>query len=210
MLLAISSILPKDVGLPCLVFAAETCVLTLATLRTIFIARGKKLPAALLGFCEVCIWLFAIGQVMQNLGDLGNAAAFAAGFALGNYLGVLIEQKLALGNLTVSITTKDDADELATQLRLAGFGATTMSGQGTHGPVEMVISVIERKHLSQVTDIIGSVAPRAFYSINHLQATADGIFPKNPTNGIVPAPFRKMIRSFIERQPCGAKTHLGA
>lgn len=209
MLLAISSILPKDLSLPALVFAAETCVLTLATLRTIFIARGKKIPAAMLGFFEVSIWLFAIGQVMQNLGDWGNAVAFAAGFALGNYLGVLIEQKLALGNLTVSITTKD-ADELATQLRSAGFGATTMNGQGTHGPVEMVISVIERKHLSQVTTIIETVSPRAFYAVNHLQATADGIFPKNPTNGIVPAPFRKMIRSFIERLPQGSKTHLGA
>ncbi len=90
---------------PLLVFAAETCVLTLATLRTIAIARGKKLPAAVLGFFEVSIWLFAVGQVMQNLSNLGCAAAFAAGFALGNYLGVLIEQKLALGNLSVKITT---------------------------------------------------------------------------------------------------------
>jgi hypothetical protein len=81
--------------LPLLVFFAETIVLTLATLRTICIAKGNKRSAALLGFFEVCCWLFAIGQVMQNLSDFRCAVAFAAGFALGNYLGVFIEQKIA-------------------------------------------------------------------------------------------------------------------
>ena len=108
MSLPIASFLPSDLVLPALGFLAESRVLTLATLRTIAIARGKKLPAALLGFFEVSIWLFAIGQVMQNLSNLSCAVAFAAGFSLGNFMGILIEQKLALGNLTVQITTKRD------------------------------------------------------------------------------------------------------
>ena len=69
---------PEFSILPLLVFCAETCVLTFATLRTICIARGKKIPAAALGFFEVSIWLFAVGQVMQNLSNLSCAAAFAA------------------------------------------------------------------------------------------------------------------------------------
>src|SRR5437870_12238868 len=88
---------PMFSSLPLLVFFAELCVVTLSTLRIIFLSRGMKYLAPLLGFFEITIWLFAIGQVMQNMSDLGCFLGFAAGFTLGNYLGVRIEKKLALG-----------------------------------------------------------------------------------------------------------------
>src|SRR5690349_12095077 len=90
------------------IFIAEALVVTLSTLRTIFLGKGMKLLAPLLGFFEVSIWLFAISEVMRNLGDLRCALAFAGGFTLGNFLGILIEQKLALGSVVVrTITNKD-------------------------------------------------------------------------------------------------------
>src|SRR5438045_1109329 len=79
--------------LPLLVFFAELCVVTISTLRIIFISRGMKYLAPLLGFFEITIWLFAIGQVMQNLNDAGCFLGFASGFTLGNFLGVLIEKR---------------------------------------------------------------------------------------------------------------------
>ena len=87
--------------MPLVIFVAEVCVVTLCTMRTIFVSRGRKAPAAVLGFFEVSIWLFCIGKIMQNLSDLRYSAAFAGGFTLGNYLGVLLESKLALGSALV-------------------------------------------------------------------------------------------------------------
>src|SRR5438445_8375460 len=81
-------IAPMVSTLPLLVFFAETCVVTLSTVRTIFVARGWKSLAPLLGFFEVSIWLFAITQVMQNLTNLSCSIAFAGGFSLGNFLGI--------------------------------------------------------------------------------------------------------------------------
>jgi len=72
--------------LPVLVFVAEICVVTLSTIRIIFLSRGMQVAAATLGFFEVSIWLFAIGQIMQNLDNIGCYLAFAGGFTLGNYL----------------------------------------------------------------------------------------------------------------------------
>jgi uncharacterized protein YebE (UPF0316 family) len=185
--------------LPLLVFVAETCVLTFATLRTIVIARGKKMPAAFLGFFEVCIWLFAIGQVMQNLGDVRCAIAFAAGFSLGNYLGVLIEQRLALGNVKVQITTGRNACELMEALRSAGFGVTKMDGQGATGPVEVITTVVERKDLSVVAAIIEKFDPSAFYSVHDLQSAAEGVFPKRPDRQYIPAQLLRIIRLIAPR-----------
>jgi uncharacterized protein YebE (UPF0316 family) len=184
--------------LPPLIFLAETCVLTLATLRTISIARGKKVPAAVLGFFEVSIWLFAIGQVMQNLTNLGSAAAFAAGFALGNYLGVLIEQKLALGSLSVKITTKRDAGELIEELRSAGYGVTRLHGQGATGPVEVVVTVVQRKDLPIVAAIIQSFDSGAFYAVHELKTATEGVFPRRPARSVIPAP---LLRAFQFSEP---------
>ena len=74
--------------MPLFIFLAEVCVVTLGTLRIIFVARGQKLLAPLLGFFEVFIWLLAISQIMQNLSDWSCFVAFALGFTLGNFLGI--------------------------------------------------------------------------------------------------------------------------
>jgi uncharacterized protein YebE (UPF0316 family) len=163
--------------MPLLVFCAETCVVTLCTVRTIFIARGRKGPAALIGFFEVSIWLFAIGKVMQNLGRPDCYLAFAFGFSLGNYLGVLIERKLALGTVAVHITTRQEVGELVESLRSANYGVTTLDAQGTTGPARVVFTVVKRKELDNVQKIIKSFDDRAFYSVGDLQTAARGVFP---------------------------------
>src|SRR5205823_2012095 len=103
--LLISAVSPNMSTLPLLVFLAELCVVTIGTIRIIFIARGMKVLAPVLGFFEVSIWLFAIGQIMQNLSNLGCYLAFAGGFTAGNFLGVLIEKRLGLGTLVVRVIT---------------------------------------------------------------------------------------------------------
>ena len=189
----IASIFTNPDLLPILVFIAETCVLTLATLRTITIARGKKIPASVLGFFEVAIWLFAVGQVMQNLGDLRCAIAFASGFALGNYLGVLIEQKLAIGTLTVQVTTRHDARSLIDDLRSAGFGATCVRGEGLTGPVEVITTVVERRRFSHVERLIQSFDTAAFYAVHDLQSATQSAFVPPTDRQVVPMNLLRLI-----------------
>ena len=98
--------------LPLLIFVAEMCVVTVSTVRIIAVSRGLKALAAVLGFFEITLWLFAIGQIMSNLSDPACYIAFAAGFTLGNYLGITLEEKMALGSLVVRIITRHDATAL--------------------------------------------------------------------------------------------------
>src|ERR1700722_15248699 len=99
-------------------------VVTLNTLRMIAIARNMKNVAPLLGMVEIAIWLFAIGQIMKNLSDPVCYVAFASGFTLGNYLGLWIEEKLALGHLVVRVITRRDAGPLIATLRASNHGVT--------------------------------------------------------------------------------------
>src|SRR5665648_86798 len=95
--------------LPALIFIARIMDVSLGTIRIIFVIRGQKLLATLLGFFEIMIWLLAIGQIFQNLTDITYYIAYAGGFAAGNYVGIYLESKLALGTLAVRIITVKDA-----------------------------------------------------------------------------------------------------
>jgi len=163
--------------LPLLVFVAEMCVVTLCTIRIIFVSRGMKGLASVLGFFEICIWLFAIGQIMQNLTNVGCYLAFAAGFTSGNYLGILIEKKLAIGTLVVRTITNRDAGDLIERLKLAGYGVTTIDAQGTTGPVKIVFTVIKRKELPNVVALVQAFDQRAFYAVDEIREAAAGVFP---------------------------------
>ncbi|HZU37828.1 MAG TPA: DUF5698 domain-containing protein [Gemmataceae bacterium] len=169
--------LPESSYLPVIVFVAETCVVTLCIMRTILVTRGWKGLAACLGFFEVSIWLFAIGQVMSNLNRIDCALAFAGGFSLGNFLGVMLEQKLALGHVVVQVTTQNDAAALVTSLRSGSYGVTSVNARGARGPFQVVYTVVPRRELAKVLSLVQNFDRQAFYAVHYLQTTAAGVFP---------------------------------
>jgi uncharacterized protein YebE (UPF0316 family) len=160
------------------------CVVTLNTLRTIFVSRGNKVLAPILGFFEVLTWLFAITKVMQNLDKASCALAFACGFTLGNFLGLLIEKRLALGMAIVRIITNRPAQALIDYLRRAQFGVTSIEGRGATGPVQIVMTVVKRRQLEEVFDLIEAHHPGAFYAVDELQSATDGVFPERASGAI--------------------------
>ena len=175
--------------LPWFIFLAEMVVVTLSTLRTIFVSRGMKVLAPILGFFEVTIWLFAIGKVMTNLSDFRCSLAFAGGFTLGNYLGILIEQTLALGSVVVRTITHKDAEPLVRELRAASFGVTCLDGQGASGRVQVVFTVVPRRELSAVLALLKRFDPDVFYSVDALQTAASGVCPgpRRRLPGLIPS-----------------------
>jgi uncharacterized protein YebE (UPF0316 family) len=159
------------------IFFAETCVVTLCTLRTIFVTRGMKTLAPVLGFFEVLTWLFAIGEVMKNLSDFRCSLAFACGFTAGTFLGMLIEQALALGSVVVRTITHKEAGTLVQELRSAHYGVTCLPGQGATGPVQMIFTVVPRRELSAVLSILKRFDPDVFYSVDSLSSAGAGVAP---------------------------------
>jgi uncharacterized protein YebE (UPF0316 family) len=193
-LLVATSLAFLPVG-PVLVFVAELCVVTLFTLRIIFISRGKKLLASVVGFFEITIWLFAIGQVMQNLNDPACFLGFAGGFTFGNYLGMLTERWLALGTVVVRTITHKDPSTLIRSLQAAQFGVTSLDAEGAKGPVKVVFTIVRRKELEGVLGLVRRFDPLAFYSVDDIQEAGPGIFPaRKRLGGVIPSMFDQSRR----------------
>lgn len=164
--------------LPFLIFLARVCDVTLGTIRIIMVSKGNKIVSPLLGFFEVFIWLLAIGQIMQNLTNFYNYFAYSAGFAAGNYVGIRLEEKLAIGVLMVRMIIKDPSQELFQALRSKNYGATIVDAYGLHGRVNVIYSMIKRSSLEDVIKIIHQYHPKAFYSIEDVRLAKEGIFPQ--------------------------------
>lgn len=180
----------EAIWLPLVIFFAELTVVTLGTIRIVFVSRGMKKIAPAIGFFEIVIWLFAMSQIMRNLTDVSCYVAFAAGFTVGSYLGILIPEKLALGTMVVRIITKRDATNLIDRLRSANFGVTAVDGQGATGAVQIIFTVVKRKELPAVVGLIHAFDAATFYSVDELQMASHGVFP-----GTKPARLIEIMRS---------------
>ena len=158
---------------PILIVFAKIIDVSLGTIRIILVSKGSKSLAPILGFFEVLIWIIALGQVMQNLTNPINYVAYALGFSLGNYFGIIIESKLALGQVVVRIITNKDASELIEVLRNSNFGVTNLDATGSRGPVHMIFTVIQRSKVGCVVKIINDYNPKSFYSIEDIRYVSD-------------------------------------
>lgn len=165
------------VVLPLLIFCARVCDVTLGTLRIIFVSRGKRSLAPVLGFFEVSIWLMAISQIMQNLSNVACLLGYAGGFAMGNFVGILIEDKLAIGTVLIRIILVKDETGMKQRLHDAGFGVTSVDAHGMSGSVELIYSLVKRRDLPKAVEIIERCQSNAFYSIEDAKSVNKGIFP---------------------------------
>ncbi|KPJ69366.1 MAG: hypothetical protein AMJ45_00425 [Syntrophobacter sp. DG_60] len=163
--------------LPLLIFLARICDVTIGTIRIIFVSRNKKFLAPLLGFFEILIWLLAIGQIMRNLTNVACYVAYAGGYATGTFVGIYVEEKLAMGILLIRIITKKDASELIKFLRSANYGVTSVDAQGATGQVNVIYTIVNRSDLEGVIETIKRFNPKAFYSVEEVRFVKNGVFP---------------------------------
>lgn len=169
------------VVLPFLIFISRITDVTIGTVRIVMVAKGQKKIAPILGFFEVLIWLIAISQIIAHLDNWVCYVAYGAGFATGNYVGMIIEERLAVGIVQLQIITRTDAQQLIEKLKLQGYGITHQEAHGAVEEVSIIYSIIKRTDLPKVDEIIRLCSPNAFYSIADVKFVNKDLFSQvNP------------------------------
>jgi uncharacterized protein YebE (UPF0316 family) len=169
--------------LPLLIFCTRIVDVSLDTLRVIFISRGVRYLAPIVAFFEVLIWLIAISQIMRNLSNPICYIAYAGGFATGNYVGMILESRLAIGTVILRVITGKDAVDLIKALTEAHYGLTCIKGEGPDGMVNIIFMLVPRLELQHAIGIIKQHQPNAIYSVEDVRAVKEGIFPNRGTGG---------------------------
>lgn len=148
-----------------LIFTLRSLDVGIATVRIVVLGRGRRGLAAGLGFVEAIVWVVAVARVLDGIDDPARMIAFAAGFAIGTYLGSIVEEWLALGQAVVRIVAPVESPMVAPHLREMGLGATVFNGDGLEGEVRLTLCVVERKRLGDVRRVINTVNPAAYVTV---------------------------------------------
>jgi len=175
--------------LPILIFLAQVANVCMETLRIVFLSKGMKYLAPVIAFFEIIIWLLAIVGVLNNLSNPAYFLAYAFGFALGTYVGLVIEEKLSIGMVIMRIITTDGSGEAIAQfMQSENYGTTCLDAKGARGGVKMIISLVNRDDVPRITQHIEETNPGAFFSIEDVKYVNQGVFrPKkqNPFTGFI-------------------------
>lgn len=168
--------------LPFFIFVARIFDVTLGTVRIVMISKGQKFIAPILGFFEILIWLLAISRIFENLDNWTCYLGYALGYATGNYFGLKIEEKLAMGIVKIQIITRKEASALINNLKQAGYGITHHQAHGATENVSIIYSVIKRSEIQKVEEIVKTTNPKAFYSVEDVKSVSHGVFPVKLAN----------------------------
>ncbi|QNO13686.1 DUF2179 domain-containing protein [Alkalicella caledoniensis] len=158
------------------IFVARVIDVSMATVRMLLIVKGRRLQAAVIGFFEVIVYIVALGRVVNSLDNPVNLLVYAFGFAAGNYVGIFLEEKLALGYIAVQVIPSENDIEIIEILRENGYGVTVVEGVGKNGIKNILNVYSQRKDLDKILTLVGERDPKAFTAIMDAKKTLGGYY----------------------------------
>jgi uncharacterized protein YebE (UPF0316 family) len=158
------------------VFLLRITDMSLDTLRVLFVVRGRKTVAWVLGFFQAAVFVLAITRVLANLGNPLTVLGYAAGFATGNVLGMLVEERLAIGHVQLQIVSRRHGTALARALRQGGFGVTEISARGRDGTVRLLTASVLRKDVAHAKRIVRETDTEAFITSENVTLVRRGFW----------------------------------
>lgn len=157
-----------------LIFFVRIIDVSLGTVRTMILIRGHKLVGSIIGFIEITVWFLVVRSALTEATNYWIVFAYAAGFATGNFVGTMIEGKLAIGNASVQVITRGIREDLVKKIRDAGFAVSTVKTEGKDGTNLLLIIEINRKKIETVKTIIREVAPDSFVTVSDIRQVYNG------------------------------------
>jgi uncharacterized protein YebE (UPF0316 family) len=159
-----------------MIFALRVLDMSLDTLRVLVVMRGRKAIAWVLGFFQSAIFVVAITSVLSNLDNPLNVLGYAAGFATGNVIGMLIEEKLAIGHVQLSIVSPGRGAAVAERLRAEGYAITEIPARGKDGMVTLLNASVLRKNVDKVHALVNQVDEMAFITSEDVRPVRRGFW----------------------------------
>lgn len=162
--------------LPLLIFSLRVTDMSLDTLRVLFVIRGRRSLAWAFGFCQSGLWVVAITSVLSNLGNPWTLVAYAGGFATGNVIGMMIEERLAIGHGNMRVISSRWGSAIAEAVRAAGYAATEVPGRGKDGTVSVIHCSVRRRDIDRLQRAVQAIDPQSFVTIEDVRPLHRGFW----------------------------------
>ena len=160
------------------IFCLRVVDISLYTLRLMMVTRGQKKLAWLFALLQSFVFVTVMRAVFNDLGNWPKIIGYAAGFATGLVVGMALEGRLGIGNMHLNIVSSHRGQELAQELRAAGYGVTELAGHGKDGTVDVLLCDVRRRQVPGVRQIVQDHDPEAFITAEVLRIVLGGFWRK--------------------------------
>lgn len=159
-----------------IIFVVKIVEVAMATIRIVFITKGEKLKGALIGFVEVIIWVLLAATVLTDVtSDPMKVIVYALAFAIGNYVGSMVENKLAIGTVNIeAIVKKAHGKQMSIALRELGFAVTAVDAYGRDDRKEILYMHVPRKKIASTIKLIKSHQQDVVITVNDIRPIYGG------------------------------------
>ncbi|MFC5465114.1 DUF2179 domain-containing protein [Lederbergia graminis] len=166
-----------------IIFIINVVYVSFFTIRMILTLKGYRYFAAFISMIEIVIYVVGLGLVLDNLNEIQNVIAYAVGYGVGVLVGTKIEEKLALGYITVNVITKEYDKDLPKQLREDGYGVTSWAASGLEGD-RMALQVLTPRRMElKLYQRIKELDPKSFIIAYEPKAIYGGFWVKAVKKG---------------------------
>jgi uncharacterized protein YebE (UPF0316 family) len=158
------------------IFAMRVADMSLDTLRVLFMMRGRKVIAGIIGATQAAIFVIAISRVITQLNNPWNVVGYSLGFGVGVIVGMIFEERLAIGFGQMRVISSTKGQALAAALRAKGYAVTELPGRGKDGMVTVLNLTVRRKDVEEVQKVVRGVDEAAFITIEDVRPLWRGFF----------------------------------
>ena len=159
-----------------LIFFSKIIEVAIGTMRIILISKGYKKPGSILAFFEVLLWIFVASTVIMGMTDAPlKGIIYALGFAIGVYIGSIIENKVAVGKILIHvISSKETSMDIISVLRQSGHGVTSLDAHGKDSDRVVLMIFANRKNKQTIINLIESINSKAVIVANEVSIVSGG------------------------------------
>ena len=163
------------------IFCGRLIDVSLSTLQTMFLVKGKRKFATIFGFVDVFIWFLVVREALNtDVQSIWIAIAYAGGFAAGTYLGSIISKAVSKGTVGVQVITKNTKNKVIDAIKDSGFSATYVECKGIHEEDTnyLIGAQVDNKKLNEFKALVTSVDENAFITVTESKESLNGYFAK--------------------------------
>ena len=183
-------------GMVAIILIINIVYVSFSTVRMILTLKGRRYLAAFVSMFEVVIYILGLGLVLDNLDQIQNLIAYAIGFGIGVVVGSKIEERLALGYITVNVVSSNPDIEFTRKLREKGYGVTSWSSYGMEGDRLSMQILTPRKYELRLYEAIKNLDPKAFIISYEPKQIHGGFWVKQVRTGNL---FGKIKRNQLDQ-----------
>lgn len=161
------------------IFLARIVDVSLGTIRTVLVVKGKNITPAIVAFFEVLIWFFAAREALNtDIDSILIPIFYSGGYAAGTYIGTFISNRFVEGLIGVQVITNESKEtKMVKEIREHGFGVSVIDLKNTHEKPkkDMLLIHLNKSKLKKLTRIIRKNDPNAFVVINENKYIQNGL-----------------------------------